>query len=580
VRSHWLIFLLGAAAQAQAPPPLSSEAQPEIVSHEALATFSTRVNLVSVPVVVRDRNGNAVGGLRKEDFQLLDKGKPQEITKFTIETGTSSAPDAPPALSAPDAPALPAATQPVIASRYVAYVFDDIHMKPADLLNARQAANRHLDTALDSQMRAAIFTTGGAVSQDFTDDRAKLHAAVNSIKPSSHGTDRNQDCPYVSYWVADWLVNKTTAMSPVNVTGAGADEVYRAVLDETAACLHTNDPPQILAAAKAATQNALHYGDMESRTALSSLREIVRRVSIMPGSRSLVLISPGFLLFDDHRLDEQDAMDRAIKAGITVNTLDIRGLYAPAGTDASEHGYNSASGVILLRTELTAQSAQADTLAEFANGTGGTFFHNDNGLSEGLKELAAKPETTYVLGFSPQNLKLDGSYHGLKVALKSPARAGLTTHARRGYWAPNHKVDPAEQSREEIREAVFSLEETSEIPVELSTEFFKSSETAAELTVSARIAVNNLKFRRTEERNRDILTIVTGLFDQNGRYIKGIERVIDMRLRDQTLERAATAGMSVKANFQIPSGRYVVRVVVRDSEGQSMASRNGTVEIP
>jgi hypothetical protein len=297
----------------------------------------------------------------------------------------------------------------------------------------------------------------------------------------------------------------------------------------------------------------------------------------MPGNRSMVLVSPGILLFDDDRLGENDLLDRAIKASITINTLDIRGLYTGPGSDASEHGYNSPSAGILMRYEITAASAQADTLAEVANGTGGTFYHNDNGLREGLDQLAARPETVYVLGFSPQNLKLDGTYHGLKVSLKNPA--GLTTFARRGYWAPNHKVDPAEQSREEIREAVFSLEETQEIPVELTTEFFKSSESAAELTVSARVGMNNLKFRKAEDRNRDTLTVVTGLFDQNGRYLKGIERVIEMRLRDQTLEKAVSAGMSVKATFNVPPGRYVVRVVVRDSEGQSMASRNGTVEI-
>jgi hypothetical protein len=316
---------------------------------------------------------------------------------------------------------------------------------------------------------------------------------------------------------------------------------------------------------------------METETALGSLREIVRRVAIMPGSRSIVLVSPGFLLLDNNRFDEADLFDRAIKASITVNTLDIRGLYTPSGTDASERGYSSPSSGILVRADMTAQSAQADTLAEVADGTGGTFFHNDNGLEEGLKQLAAKPEYVYVLGFSPQNLKLDGSYHGLKVSVKGSA--GLNARARRGYWAPNHKVDPAEQAREEIREAVFSLEETQEIPVELTTEFFKSSEAKAELTVSARVGLSGVKFRKAEDRNRDTLTVVTGVFDQNGRYLKGIERTIDMRLRDQTLEKAVSSGISVKESFDVPPGRYVVRVVVRDSEGQSMASRNGTVEI-
>jgi hypothetical protein len=58
---------------------------PEMSSHDAPATFSTKVNLVMVPVVVRDAKGKAIGTLEKEDFQLFDKGKPQVITRFAVE---------------------------------------------------------------------------------------------------------------------------------------------------------------------------------------------------------------------------------------------------------------------------------------------------------------------------------------------------------------------------------------------------------------------------------------------------------------------------------------------------------------
>ena len=78
------MVLLGAFAVpvwTQAP----AQSQPEIATQEAPITFSSRVNLISVPVVVRDREGRAVGDLKKEDFLVLDKGKLQVITKFSIE---------------------------------------------------------------------------------------------------------------------------------------------------------------------------------------------------------------------------------------------------------------------------------------------------------------------------------------------------------------------------------------------------------------------------------------------------------------------------------------------------------------
>jgi hypothetical protein len=269
-------------------------------------------------------------------------------------------------------------------------------------------------------------------------------------------------------------------------------------------------------------------------------------------------------------------MDRAIRSKVTISSLNARGLYTPLLGDAASVG----DGLYSPRRRYKFEGAQADgeVLDALADGTGGTSFKNDNGLREGLNQLAALPEYTYVLGFSPQNLKFDGSYHGLKVTLRDSK--GLELQNRRGYWAPDRAVSAAEQAKEEIQEAVFSLEEVRDIPVDVTTAFFKSSDAAAELTVAAHLDLNGLKFRTAGDRNQDTLTVVTGLFDQNGHYVKGIQRVIDLRLREQTLERVLGSGMALHETFDVAPGRYVVRIVVRDSEGQAMAARNGTVNIP
>jgi hypothetical protein len=80
-------------------------------------------------------------------------------------------------------------------------------------------------------------------------------------------------------------------------------------------------------------------------------------------------------------------------------------------------------------------------------------------------------------------------------------------------------------------------------------------------------------------RNRDDLTIVSVLFDRNGNYITGLTKNIEMHLRDESLTRLSS-GISVKTNFDVKPGTYVIRLVVRDSEGQTMAAQNGAVEIP
>ena len=78
-----------------------------------------------------------------------------------------------------------------------------------------------------------------------------------------------------------------------------------------------------------------------------------------------------------------------------------------------------------------------------------------------------------MLAFVPQNLKLDGSFHSLKVTLKSPQK--LTLQARRGYYAPKNFANPDEQAKQEIEDEMYSQEELHNLPVNLHTQFFKTS---------------------------------------------------------------------------------------------------------
>ncbi|HEV2448585.1 MAG TPA: hypothetical protein VGS58_21780, partial [Candidatus Sulfopaludibacter sp.] len=215
--------------------------------------------------------------------------------------------------------------------------------------------------------------------------------------------------------------------------------------------------------------------------------------------------------------------------------------------------------------------------AEIAVGTGGGFFQNNNDLAQGFKLMGAAPEFVYLLGFSPQNLKLDGGFHPLKVALKNAGP--LSVQARRGYYAPKHLEDAAETARREIEEALFSREEMHDLPISLRTQFFKSDQ-AAKLAVLTHVDMDKLKFRKVDTRNYNVLTVVSGIFDRNGNYVQGITKTIEFHLKDDTLENRLARGITLRTSFDVKPGTYMVRLVVRDSEGQLMSAANGAVEIP
>jgi VWFA-related protein len=496
----------GTTAQPASPAPAQTTANqngPEMVTRDEPTAFQAKVNLVMVPVVVRNVQGHAIGNLSQENFQLFDKGKPQVIARFSVEK--IGAPDGQESKASNATPATAAEGKEatvVAPERFVAYVFDDVHLSSADLAHVRDAADRHMATLAPTD-RAAVYAMSGGVSLDFTDDRAKLHEALLQLRPG--------------------------VMVRVG---------------------------------------ALTDAELRTYASFANLRDIIRRMAVAPGQRTIMFISPGFNnMAPEYLAETTDVLERAIKANVIISTLDARGLFTDPAFDVSNHGRGGT---------LSAAIARADILAELAAGTGGTFFQNSNDMDEGFRRLAAAPEYVYVLGFSPQNLKLDGSFHSLKVTLKNGG--SFTIQARHGYYAPKHMDDEAENARQEIESALFSREEILELPVEMRTQFFSTGAKTATLTVLAHLNLKLFKFRKVEGRNNNKVTLVYGLFDRNGNFTQGIQKVVELRLKDETLERLGT-GVSVRTSFDVTPGTYLIRLVVRDTEEQKLSATNGAVQI-
>ena len=585
---------LAAAACAGQPPDASAppKDQPEITTREEKATFTSHVSLVMVPVVVRDKQGHVVAGLTKESFRLFDKGKPQEIDRFTVEKPGNQSPPAEPAPAQPVEPQQPAVegiaaprTAAAIPRRFVGYLFDDIHVEVADLLRVREAAERHIESELKPTDRVAIFTTSGQGTVNFTDDLNELRDGLAHLMPHPIARAGGTECPDISYYQADMIVNQRDA------------QAIAAATLELASCLHTEAAELPQGSVLPMARQVLSAGEQETQVSLATLKDAVRRMSAMPGERVLVLVSPGFLTLAEHQPEEYDVIDRALRANVIINVLNARGVYTtnidasrrvldvmpttpfPAGTrTANPEGKGPPAEQTKQYLLRQSHLAEENLLSEIAANTGGVYFHNNNDLDEGFRRTSSTPEVYYLLGFQPQNLKLDGSFHGLKVAIES--KAGYSIEARRGYYAPTRLEDAAATARREIEDAVYSREEMSDLPVQLRTQFFKGAGDAATVTVLAHVGLAGAKFRKAEGRNLDSITVASALFDRNGNLVTGAVKHVDMSLRDETLQKRLAQGITVRMGLETKPGSYVVRLVVRDSEGALMSAVNGAVEVP
>lgn len=565
-------------AQDQTAKPADAQSpSAEIASSDIQSVIKVRVPVVIVRAVVKDATGSIVENLKKDDFQLLDNGKSQMITTFTVEHPSSRTvrnlqEDRSEATAAASLVKPPAISVP---GRYVVLLLDDIHIQTAAALAVR-VQTMNVIQSLNPRDLVAVYSTSGRIQYNFTTDRDALSQTVSRLMPSPITSSSEGTCAAISYYQAQLMIN----FKDQDATTAAIDNIW--------SCKYGKMDQAYAAAvqdAKHTAQGVYNLGDVELAQAMSRISELVARLSEMPGDRAIVFVSPGFASMElVGKLSP--ILDLAIKANVVVNTVDARGLYMPdPGFEASSPGpcleaspKAECSPEATSRFKVAQQSAMNEVLASLAAGTGGTWFHNRNDLGKGIQAALSSPSVSYVLTFSPSSRSMDGKFHKLRVAVL--ASKDLSVQARSGYYAAKPASDSEKQAESDFRDALFSQDELNEIPVEVHTRFFLKQPDVASLSVLAHFDVNGIHFRRASGRNYDELTVGVTIFDEHGDFITGNKRTLTLKLLDETLQHLHNTGLTVKMDFDLKPGTYILRVVSRDAVGENMFAHNGGVVIP
>jgi VWFA-related protein len=459
-----------APATAAAPPPSANPAPAQTPPTKPPFRITVERNLVVVGVVVRDAKGQAVGDLHKEDFRLSDDGKPQEITSFAVEVSKPQPAAAAPAEAAPAAPASTTAVAPpppaaALPQRFIAFFFDDLHATVDDYRRTRDAAGRYL-TTVRPQDYVALFTASGTHQVDFTSDQKKLQDALLRLKPLAH---RSGGCPEIDEFEAYMVETQRSS----DVLAVLHDEALQCTCGMSDGVLDAPNPmserPSTMQPSSGGGQKGncarfaerdaelrakqvWSYAEMQARHSLQALEDSVSRLAAMPGQRSLVLVSAGFLT--ETQAEKVDAIiNRALQKEVVISAIYSPGLEAPAPDEEAGQAPQLPPSLEVTKNNLKNLSSAylTSVLAGLSSGTGGVFFYNNNDFDEGFRRAAAVPEVLYVLTFSPQDLKLNGKFHSLKVTLNH--REHFTIQARRGYFAFKTTVAGAVESTRVISPA-------------------------------------------------------------------------------------------------------------------------------
>jgi len=332
--------------------------------------------------------------------------------------------------------------------------------------------------------------------------------------------------------------------------------------------------------------------ELQARTALQELERMVDFMAQLPGQRTIILVSPGFLSqTEQYQLDR--IIDRALRSQVVISSLDPKGmgLLMREADVTQSYTPTANSGVIAATHEIDSsrEFSATDVLAELAQGTGGVFFHNNNDLKAGFGALGGSP-VYYILAFAPSDVKPDGRFHNLKVTLSEKPK-GVTIQARRGYFAPKNQAeaeaetrrqaasDAVAQQQEQIREAVLSTTDSTQFPVAVSAKVASGKGNMRELSLFAHLDAKPLRFHKDGDHDLSTITFVFATFDQKENLLNSQARHARINLLDAQLPELFRTGVDADMTFQLKPGIYRIRGVVMDSEEQ-MTTFTQNVKIP
>jgi VWFA-related protein len=537
-----LVVLAGVGLTGQTPAPPQSQ-QP---------TFKLRVDYVEVDVVASDRQGNLIRDLKKEDFQVLEDGKPQAITTFSLVDIPIERYDRPLFATAPIEPDVKTNERPFDGRVYV-MVIDDLHTRFGRSQRVKIAARQFIERRLGANDLMAIVHTAGATdaNQEFTTNKRLLLASVDKTQ------GRRLDSA---------TANKTT-------------EFYR-TRDLRQAGDPLNDPDDAERA-------------FNARNTLDTLKNVAEWFSSVRGRRKSILFVSEGIDYDIHdvipgngsnHLGASMVLDatRDVIAAATRSNVSIYGIYPRGLTDLGDESIEIQAfpddttlgvGPGSLRNEL--QLSQ-DSLRVLSDETGGFAIVNRNDVMSGLDRIVADNSSYYVLAYYPPDPR-PGRNHRIQVKVTRP---GVTVRARKGYITPK-KVEVTTSATSgatppELREALDSPLPVSGLTVRAFAAPFKGTAPNASVLVGIEMNGKDLQLGETDK-----VSVSYFALDANGKIKGGNTMTMTATsLRPEMKARIAQSGLRMLSRVDLPPGRYQIRFGAHDSAGGNVGSVLYDLEVP
>ena len=494
-------------------------------------TFSTRTNLVIVDVTVTGRDGKPVENLTKDDFELYEDGKLQQLQGCDLQrldTRVLPALNAWPA-SRTQNPSPPMAVTASMAHdhRLMVLLFDFSSMQPAEQIRATDAAVKFLSTQMTSSDMVSLMVFGTSLQtvQNFTADRDLLLSTIRKL----HIADSSELAS-----LGD------TAPDP-------EDESGLFVADET------------------------EFNIFNTDRKLAALEDVARKLGAYPQKKALVYFSAGVEKTGvDNQSQLRATINTAVRSNVAFYTIDARGLMASApGGDATR---TAAVGSKLYsgagqRALSDSFHNQQETLYSLAAETGGKALLDSNDLTLGITQVQRDMASYYILSYSSSNQSEDGRYRRIQVKM-APRLAAmrLKLEYRLGYFAPSTFAKMTSADREtQLQQALESENPFTDLPLALEIDYFRLAQDKYFVPVSVKIPGSALSFRSKKRKAATELDFIAEVRDARHRVASVVRDTIPLKLDDATAGEVGRKQILYDTGLTLAPGKYTLRFVAREN---------------
>ncbi|HJQ24941.1 MAG TPA: VWA domain-containing protein, partial [Blastocatellia bacterium] len=545
--------------------------------------------LVQIDVVVTDKQGRVVKGLTKDDFELYENGKKQLVSFF--EFVDASQPRAIKEAARNDAPkpgelAPPPGLGERDVRRIFAFVVDDLTTRYEDLTYLRQMLTNFVETQMQpTDLVAIVRTVGGkGLLQQFTTDKDLLRRAIAGLTAATH--------PLSAFH------NPETPKLPTQPSGTDVN-------------VQTGDQGEDIPD----TDNPLDDTNrmLRSYMSLATAGFVIDSMKQLPGRKSLVLISGGLPIFSTNPGTEAGAVanflnvltDKATRAGVAINTMDIRGLQAYSGVAGFEETEaRSAMGTGTAISDPIAASGnpnrsgfgripdekqfgyrnpfdQLDAhmgLRVLASTTGGLAVLGKNDFDDGLRKIIQTSEGYYLLAYTPTAGKFNGEFRKIEVKAKGD---GLKVYSRRGYLARSDApaVEPATK-QEQLLQAIKSPLMRRDVSVDAMVLYKPAPQNQGAIDIHVTIDPKQVRFEQAGDKQQADLDVAGFVFDQFGKLRGGFSETLRPAVTPAEYSQISKMGLPYAAQAVLPPGAYQIRIAVRDNKTESIGTLSRYLEVP